>query len=375
MGLAGSRIWWQAHHGSGIVLMQIVSRFEAHLLQLLYYFLQREPLERAAPLVEQRMEPPPRLSDGCLRLVKSALSRGVTYLLASRGGWRDERHLRNGKPASGRLWHRTEPKDLGLTFTRHTLDFLTWVTSARPGDKAPAWGPSHDTLSDGDLVLLYFAHEGLRATPDSLGAPSLRRRAPFVSHGLAWLAYPEDFTQAPEGASPTFTPWMTGAGACVVEALQPELESRWAHVESSKERIEKPEAMRALGRSQERALTAFLEACEKAGRRDLARFLLRAAGRLLGPGAQADMWVGSLQMAGQRLADRSEVYNAAAALMRSLDRMAAWARWARAQGRFDDEYASAQLFLSDWEKHEGEELTARAHAIIRSLDPMRQPRT
>ncbi len=52
--------------------------------------------------------------------------------------------------------------------------------------------------------------------------------------------------------------------------------------------------------------------------------------------------------------------------------MAGWARWARAQGRFDEEYHPAQLFLADWEQYAGDDLTGRAHAIIRSLDPMRQ---
>jgi hypothetical protein len=42
--------------------MQTVSRFEANLLQLLYYLLQREPIERALPLVENRCQAPPCLS-------------------------------------------------------------------------------------------------------------------------------------------------------------------------------------------------------------------------------------------------------------------------------------------------------------------------
>ncbi len=355
--------------------MQNVSRFEASLLRLLYYFLRREPVERALPLVEQRLEPPPCLAPGCVRLVKEALAKGCTHLLASRGGWRDERHLRKGKPVSGRLWERTEPKDLGLTFSRRSMEFLIWITSARPGDKSPAWAPDHDTLTHGDLLLLYFAHEGLRDTADSLGAPALRKKEPYASHGLAWLAYPEDFTQTPADAAPCFEPWMSGVGACIVEALQPELAARWMHVESNKERIEKPEQMRALGTAQDRVLDAFLSAAEAAGRRDLTRFLLRAAHQLLTAHAHAGMWTGALQMSGQRLADRAATYNAATSLLRSLTRMEGWARWARTQGRFDDEYVPAQLYLADWEQYEGDELNARAHAIARSLDPMRQAKT
>ncbi|MGL4549983.1 MAG: hypothetical protein ACRC33_02250 [Gemmataceae bacterium] len=352
--------------------MQTVSRFEAGLLRLLYFFLRREPIERALPLIEARVDAPKELSAGALGLVKDALAKGCTFLLAQRGGWRDERFLRKERPKAGRLWHRTEPADLGLTFSRASLDFLVWITSARPGDKSPVWAPDHDKLTHGDLLLLFFAHEGLRDTSETLGAPLLRKKAPYMEHALCWLAYPEDFTQVPADAGPRFGPWMNGVGSCIVEALQPDLAARWVHVEGGKERMEKPDVMRALGTAQDRVLAAFLSACEKANRRDLARFLLKAAQQLLGRNAHAGMWTGSLQMTGQRLADRAATYQAATALLRHLDRMAAWAKWARSQGRLDDDYAAAQLYLADWEEYGGEVLHGRAQAIGRHLDPMKQ---
>jgi hypothetical protein len=352
--------------------MQNVTRFEASLLRLLYYFLRREPFERALPLIEARHEPPAGLGAGAVRLAQDALAKGCTFLLAQRGGWRDERHLRGPKPVGGRLWERTVPEDLGLTFSQHSMRFLIWVTAARPGDKQPAWQPKHDDLSLGDLVLLFFAHEGLRGTVEGLGANKLRERAPFVHHGLCWLAYPEDYGGAPDNAKPNFKPWVEGTGACVVEALQPDLATRWFLVESEKQNIEQPPAMRGRGSAQDRALTAFLDAVEKANRRDLARFLLKAAHKLLGPGAHSGMWTGNLRMEGQRIADRAATYQAATALLRHLDRLAGWASWARAVWRFDDEYQAAQLWLEDWEQFEGDVLVGRAQTIIRNLDPMRQ---
>src|SRR4051794_41176266 len=158
--------------------MQSVSRFEANLLRLLYYFLRREPAERALPLVEARIAAPPCLSRPAVRLVQDALAKGCTFLLAQRGGWRDERFLRNEVAVSGRLWQRTKPEDLGLKFSRHSLAFLIWITSVRPGDKDPTWGPEHDQLTPADLLLLFFAHEGLRETVENLGAAALRKRAP-----------------------------------------------------------------------------------------------------------------------------------------------------------------------------------------------------
>lgn len=352
--------------------MQNVTRFEASLLRLLYYFLRREPIERALPLIEARSEPPPCLGKGALRLVQDALAKGCTFLLAQRGGWRDEPFLRQMKQRSGRLWERTEPTQLGLSFSPHALRFLIWITAARPGDKQPHWQPDHEQLTTGDLVLLFFAHEGLRDTVEGLGAPNLRKREPYHRHALCWLAYPEDFTQVAEGVVPHFAPWIDGVGACILEAMQPDLTARWIHVESSKERIEQPGVMRALGTAQDRVLSAFLSAIEKVHRRDLARFLLRAAHHLLGEHAHSGMWTGALQMGGQRLADRAATYQGATALLRHLDRLAGWARWARGVWRFDEEFPAAQSWLNDWEQYDGDTLVARAQAISRALDPMRQ---
>jgi hypothetical protein len=193
-----------------------------------------------------------------------------------------------------------------------------------------------------------------------------------VHHGLCRLAYPEDFTAAPAGAVPRFAPWTAGVGACILEALQPELCDRWLQIEGRKEQIRDPEHARALGRSQEQALTAFLDAIDRAGRPDLARFLLRAAHALLGRHAHAGTWTGGLHLAGLRLADRAAVYQAALVFPRQLDRLHAWARRARSVGYFDEGYAAAQLWKEDWEHYQGDDLYERARRILAQVDPMRQ---
>ncbi len=352
--------------------MQKVSRFEASLLRLLYFFLRKEPLSRAKRELEARYDMPACLSPGAVRLIRTALAKGCVYELARRGAWRDEPFLRALKKTTGRLWQRTAPNQLGLLFSEQAMHFLLWITAVRLGDKQPAWTPNHDQLSTGDLLLLYFAHEGLREALDRVNTPTFCLQEPFQRHGLCWLAYPEDFTQVPEPVAASFVPWMESPRSCILEALQPELMARWIHVECSKERIEQPAAMRALGHSQERVLTQFLTACETANRRDLARFLLQAAHRLLGPHVDHRLWVSSLEMSGQRLADRAATYQAATSFLRCLERLAGWTRWARSVWRFDDEYPAAQLWLEDWEQHQGDQLVLRAQQIIRALDPMRQ---
>src|SRR5690348_17516341 len=74
--------------------MQSVSRFEAHLLRLLWYFLGREPSERALPLLENRCAAPACLHRNAIQLIQDALAKGCVVLLARRGGWRRERFLR-----------------------------------------------------------------------------------------------------------------------------------------------------------------------------------------------------------------------------------------------------------------------------------------
>ena len=352
--------------------MQTVTRFEANLLRLLYYFLGREPAESALALVENRCTPPPCLGRPAVRLVQEALTKGCTLLLARRGGWRVERCVRGDRVVEGRLWERTPPAELGLTFSRHTLEFLIWITAGRSDDHNAPWQPGEDQLTPGDRLLLYFAHQGLRDAAESLGAAKLRVREPFVRHGLCRLAYPEDYTAAPANAEPNFAPWTSGVGAAMLEALQPELEARWVEVEGAKGSILEWQRMRDLGQSQERVLTAFLHGVEQAGRLDLARFLLRAAHRLLGEHADADMWVGGMASAGPRLADRTATYQSALVLLRQLPRLQAWDRRARTVGYFDDGYQAAQLWKADWEQYQGEVLHDRAQAILRQLDPLRQ---
>jgi hypothetical protein len=352
--------------------MQSVSRFEANLLRLLWYFLRREPPERALPLLENRCAAPPCLCRSAVLLIQDAIAKGCMVLLARRGGWRRERFLRDEGVVEGRLWERTPPADLGLAFSAHTLTFLIWITAHRPGDADRAWRVPEEELTLGDRLFLFFAHEGLRNVAEGLGAPALRTQEPFVRHALCWLTYPEDYTAAPPDTRPNFVPWTVGTGACVLEALQPELTRRWLEVESNKERLTDPQAMRVLGLAQERVLTSFLDAIEKAGRMDLARFLLQAAAILLGPNAHAGMWTARLDFTGQRVAERAATYHAATIFLRSLNRLQTWERRARGVGYFDEGYAASQLWKEDWERVQGDRLIERAHAIVQQLDPMRQ---
>ena len=377
--------------------MKAVSRFEANLLRLLHFFLRQAPIQQALPLLEAKLERPKSPGPHALELVQDALSKGIVLLLTRCGGWRVERHLRDEKPVEGRLWERTLPQKLGLTFSRCSLDFLCWITAKKPDEDKKGWQPaSEPTL--GDQMLLFFAHEQLRGT-GSETAINLLRKPPLDTHGLAWLCFPDDHAKAGSTGSPDFKPWVEGVGACILEAMQPMLADRWIQMEIDKGNITGWQAMRDLGAAQERALDAFLTATDKAGRRDLARFILRASRKLLTEGAGPELWVKNLKQHAQRLADRAETYRGAMAFLRQLPRLQEWTKQARTVGYYDDGYHASQLWLADWEQFqssrkakdapgegspetkqrnsvpiraEGDVVTERAQTIIRQLDPMRQ---
>jgi hypothetical protein len=362
--------------------MKAVSRFENRLLRILQCFLRHLPVEQVRPEIEARSEDdaPPCLSRAAVDLVQDTLAKGCTAILAGavawrregslRGdGWRRERFLRNERVAEGRLWERTAPRQLGLTFSRHTLDFLVWVTAVKPADAKTAWEPPEQELTVGDLFLLFLAFEALRET---YTGTVLRARRPFTRHGLCRLAFPEEFKENAENPLPDFAPWTTGVGACILEALQRALAERWVQVEHTKEEIADWQQMRGLGRSQEQALNAFLDAVTAAERPDLARFLLQAAAEAFGEGMTARKLVGGLRNAGPRMADRMETNQGALALARQVERFRKWEREARRVGYFDEGYARSQLWLVDWERWQGDVLHGRAQALIQQLDPMKQ---
>jgi hypothetical protein len=346
--------------------MKSVPRFEANLLRILQGFLGHTPREQVLPLLSQVCPRPRCLTRPGVELIQDRLAKGCVLFLARAGGWRHERHLRGEHSAEGRLWERTPSGELGLEFSGHALRFLVWATASGWKERSPAWDPAANELGVGDLLLCYLAYTAFRGTgPGEV----LRGRRALVGNGLCRLSYPEDFT-GPRRAEIDFRPWTHGTGACVLEALQHDLACKWLALERGKARCTHWGAMRALGEAQDAVLGAFLPALERAGRQDLAAFLLRAAAGVLTPQAEPADWVGALQASALRLEERTAVYRAALAFVRALDGFRRWERDARGVGYLDEGYAAAQLWKAAWERWDGDTLHARARELGRRLDPM-----
>ncbi|HVK10800.1 MAG TPA: hypothetical protein VM597_18675 [Gemmataceae bacterium] len=348
-----------------------VSRFEANLLRILRFFLKQVPAEQALRHVHDRMERPKCLSADAVHLVQDSLSKGCVLYLVRAGAWKRDRFLRDGNPKFGRLWERSPIADLGLTFSKQALDFLVWVTAARPKEDRPVWRVEDRNLTVGDRLLFFVAYEALRVDAEVTAA--LRLSPVFSENALVWLAHPNDFASDKTPGSPNFTPWLTGLGALVLEAMQPVLEHRWLEIERTKGQIGDWAQLNQQGQVQGRVLEAFVTAVDTAGRRDLVRFLLSVMSRVLaGPDMAPTFWTGGLQGTGPpRLADRVETQRNALAVLRQAGRLREWERAARRSGYMDEDYAASKFWLGEWERFGFGPIADRADRVLQQVEPLR----
>jgi hypothetical protein len=276
-------------------------------------------------------------------------------------GWRPEEFLRDGRAAQGPLWKRSSAAELGLSFSKATIDFLMLLVSEKSGEIAA------ETRTTGDLFVLFLAYQAVRTT--EIGA-RWRRRRPFVEHGLCALAFPDDFADFPSAPPPNMQPWLSGVGAVILEAWQRRLAMQWAEVELSKREIVNPDRLRKLARAQDRVLSVFLEEADRHGRRDLTKFLLLAAKSVLSRCPLADDRFEKLNVGGLSTSERFEVYRDAVSVLRRLLMLRAWRRQAEAIGYVDEGYAAAQYWKAEWERLDGERLCKAAEAIVRQAEPL-----
>jgi hypothetical protein len=336
-----------------------VSRFEADLLTILQGFLGHVPRSQLLPLLTRPSPRPKCLSRVAVKLIQDTLAKGATLLVAQEG-WRQERFLREGAIAEGRVWQRLPAERLGLGFSPQSLDFLIWATAA--ACDTAAWKPlPKRKLTMGDRWLLTMAYAAVRRSDIALRWSG---REPWQSDALCQLWFAADFDGAPPNTELDFEPWLRPAGLAVLESGQRALGRRWAEMELEKGRVTSPATLRGMAASQDRALAALWSAIDKAGRRDLARFLLIAASQVLRGGVTLQNWLGQAQFGESRLADRQQTYRDAMVIPRHFQRLESWQAQARGVGYFDEGYQAAQLWKSDWEAYNGDSLAAAARGLL-----------
>ena len=345
--------------------MRAVARFEVHLLRVLHALLQRAPIEPAVATLARPLDRPRCLSRDAVELIQDTLAKGCVRFLARRG-WMRDRFLRDGKIAEGRLWERTPATELGLTFSKHSLELLVQLQAGTLGN-GPS--PKEGELTVGDRLLFFLAYDALR---DHAPGQAMRKHwTPLYQDGLCRLAFPEELVDQPERFRIDWLPWTTGIGASILETLQGWLAERWTAVERKKESLSSVPRVRRLGANQQRVYGEYLDALVLHDRRDLARCFLTATQTLLRDRPTARKWVRNLDLSAARLADRPTIYRDAFAFLSQLPRLQAWQQQAVGVGYFDEGYAASQLWKADWERYRGDELCERACAIQREMEPMK----
>ncbi len=322
-----------------------VGAFEGRVLVTARAVVGAIPWERA---LETLAAPCPRLtrmSPEALHLLDRTMAIGLPLTLARRGAWQRDRFLGDDgvpEPAARRGWERSPPP---LELSRATS---TWILALARG--TPAWTGAEPPRTAGDELVLYLLCDAL--------APLARHvtETPWVPQlcalgTLAWLGHSDVLAGtrlSPPDDPARWAAWMAPPAARIAEALQPDLARRWVAIERAKRDVADPSQMVALGTAQEAVLGAWFDACERSGRRDLARFATNAAARLVARPVPAHAWAASLP-AQATLASRQAARISAGAFLRALERPARWDREHRARRHFDDGYAAAQLLLRDFE--------------------------
>jgi hypothetical protein len=351
--------------------LKTVSRFEARLLRLTEFFVGRANAAASAHFLVGEEEEPFCLSRDAVEALQDRLAKGIVEALVREGGWRREAYLREGAAREGAVWQRTAPERLGLGLTGQSMRFLLWATARDAQGQNAGWEQDDAPRSLGDDVLLFLAYRAVREGTVAARLETLltswRRLSPFRRNALIQLLYPLDSLTEDEEAI-DFAPWFEPSAAAVLECLQRTIATEWIDLERRRREIRNAVEMRHAAGRIETTLRLYLDAAERAGRRDLARCLLSAMRRWSREPAEALRWSPQLDVSEFRLAERLRHRSEALAFPRAFLRAATWFDRARATSIVDDDYPAARLLRSEWERHAGDESRRFAERLIQDAE-------
>ena len=310
---------------------------------------------------------PPKIGTTCAELVVDALAQ-IWPTLWGRDHARPGASIRDGKVVRGRGWERNQLAP--LDYSAFTLALLRWLVEMPLATAGVVDKLAIKPTTIGDQVVAYLALEVAAETPAQL---TIARASKATLAPLAWLGFAHVLPTAPPEDDKAWDALCTGSGAAVVEALQIDLGKRWRTVELTKRAITDPETLIALGAAQDATLSRFMAACTRAGRRDLAGFVLDAMVPLLGRDvAPFPNDLDRTKPLGVRMAARK----GAGALLRAMQTWCDWDKAHRGVRFLDDDYEASQLLLTRFEKagrHGADFLVANWLLELASLSPTPSP--
>lgn len=328
-----------------------VTRAEGYVLTIARVAVGVIPPMDAMRLLVTSITPPAKLGPTAREALGDTLSRGAVLSLAKQGGWLKDGPLR--------LWERHSVPP--LAFTGNTVRLLSWVltTPLAESDASPLLFKGPITVAEDFLIAMLI--DRLRGTGcDALLARQLSiRRLPITTLAHAALMAREvALDEIPQFEVPVLAPF--------IEGLRSLLARSWLAAERNKRDLTAPDMLSRMGKAQTDVLDGFFVAIDKAGRRDLATFLIDAATSWFAADRSADELTRSMS-ADAPLRERTDARRRAAAMLRSLGRLREWDQEHRSVRFIDDGYALAQRLVVDWERL-GERGFTRAANLVIELD-------
>ena len=352
-----------------------VSKFEFNLIRILKFLLGHFPADQGLQLVRTSSARPECLSGGAVELVKDALAKASVLYLTRAGGWRNDRYLRDNKPAPGRVWDRIPLEERALSFSRPVLDFLLWLTAEKVHETKQAWDAAPKALSPADELFFCLAFDHMRSDPDVLAV--LRKKDAFTRNPFCWIMNPGDVAD-PESTKPQppdFAPVFTGQRAVLMECLQRDLEHRWVQSERAKGQIGDWKRMRQQGTAGIRG-PAGLPPGGRGGPADGSRPVRAANQRGRSP-VRYVTGVLDRRATGERAAapgrPSGDAAGGSGAAAADGDSGSLAGTRARYVGYFDEDYQASQMWKTDWEAVHGDQVAVRARAAVEMLEPLRGP--
>jgi hypothetical protein len=307
------------------------------------------------------------MGPSAMRVLESTLSKGVVKMLARLGGARPRVRPDLGSSKLARVFDvRPAPK---IAFGTYTFELVRWLTNAPLGarDNAPRFDAAPRTL--GDEICAYLALglvEGQRLERVVAASPGLHTP-------LTWLAFARSLARHGNetATAPNLDSLVASEDArIVVECLAGDLARRWtASAVWDQEDVLQAEHAVRIGLLERAVLDGFLDAVERAGRWDLATFMIEAAARVLPSGAKprdiAARAAPRVRAEGP-LRARTEARQRAGALFHALGRLGKKRDELALVFFIDDGYDVAQATLSSWEMLDREGFT-RAENVLSTL--------
>ena len=328
-----------------------ITRAETNVLTLARVAVGAIPAMDVMRLLVSSVSTPVRLGPTARAALADTLSRGTVLALARQGGW-----ITFGDQ---RLWERSSPPKLG--YTGNLIRLINWLlaTPLTEVEQPPLTlkGPL-TAAEDAFVALLLDRLRGTGCEAALARQPALRSSPLTILAHAGLLVREAPLTGQVHFDVHALAPW--------VEGFRTLLARSWLALERQRRELTEPSVLTRIGQTQEAVLGGFLDAIHRAGRHDLATFLIDVGVQWVTPERKAEDFTKSMSLDAP-LRERTEARRRSAAVLRALAILRTWDQEHRSVRFIDEGYDVAQRLVADWERL-GERGFTRAAELVTELD-------